>query len=242
MAEVLDAPLYVVHVTCRDSLSQVREARRRGSRVWAETCPQYLYLTKDDLTRSGFAGAKYVCSPPLREFADQEALWAGLRDGDLQVVSTDHCPFLYETQKTLGRDDFSLIPNGVPGIEERLSLLHEGGVNGGYLTLERFVALTAANPARLFGLEGRKGAIAPGYDADIAMWNMEVDRTLGLATSHSAVDYNLYEGMRVRGVPEMVLRRGQVIVRGEDFLGEAGSGRYLHRATMGIAESRPVML
>lgn len=233
MAEVLGAPVYVVHLTCQDSLVRVQEARRRGSAVWAETCPQYLYFTASDLDRPGFEGAKYVCSPPFRQSQDQALLWPALRDGDLSVVSTDHCPFNFADQKTLGRDDFSQIPNGCPGIEDRLLVLHDGGVNRGRFDLERFVALTATNPARLFGLSGRKGSIAPGYDADLAIWDMNRERTITARHSHSAVDYNLYEGMTVRGVPETVLVRGQVVVAGNQFLAQPGAGRFLHRAPSG---------
>ncbi|MDQ2742456.1 MAG: dihydropyrimidinase [Chloroflexota bacterium] len=234
MAEVQDAPLYIVHLTCEDALVRVQEARQRGAPVWAETCTQYLFFTKDDLDREGFEGAKYVCSPPFREGKDQELLWAALRDDDLSVVSTDHCPFYYSSQKTLGRDDFSQIPNGIPGIEDRMMVLHEAGVNGGRFDLERFVALTATNPAKLFGLAGRKGSIAPGFDADLAIWDMNVERTIGL-TNHSAVDYNLYEGMTVHGVPETVLVRGRVIVDGDRFLGRSGYGQYLRRERVGGA-------
>lgn len=231
MAEVLDAPLYIVHLTCEDSLVRVQEARRRGSRVWAETCTQYLFCTAADLDRGGFEGAKYVCSPPFRQPKDQAVLWAALRDGDLSVVSTDHCAFNFATQKTLGKNDFSKIPNGCPGIEDRMMVLHEGGVNGDRFALERFVALTATNPARLFGLAGRKGSIAPGYDADLAIWDMDRERVITAQTSHSAVDYNLYDGMTVHGVPETVLVRGRVVVDGNRFLGEPGYGEYLPRAT-----------
>jgi dihydropyrimidinase len=234
MAEVLNAPLYVVHLTCEDALVRVQEARHRGSPIWAETCTQYLFFTKGDLDRDDFEGAKWVCSPPFREKKDQELLWAALRDDDLSVVSTDHCPFYYETQKTLGRDDFSKIPNGIPGIEDRLVVLHEAGVNGARFDLERFVALTATNPARLFGLEGRKGSIAPGYDADIAIWNMEAEQTIG-RTNHSAIDYNLYEGMRVRGVPETVMVRGRVIVHADRYLGQPGYGQFLPRRPLRVA-------
>jgi dihydropyrimidinase len=157
-----------------------------------------------------------------------------LQDDVLSVVSTDHCPFYFETQKVLGRDDFTRIPNGCPGIEDRLQVLHEAGVNGGRFDLQRFVDLTATTPARVFGLEGRKGAIARGCDADIAIWNMNTERTISVKTSHSAVDYNLYEGMRARGCPEQVYLRGKLLVDGDRFLGEPGNGRYLHR---GVGES-----
>jgi dihydropyrimidinase len=229
MAEILGAPLYVVHVTCEDALVRVREARARGSRVTAETCLQYLFFTADNLDTDTFEGAKWVCSPPFRQRKDHEALWRALQDDVLSVVSTDHCPFYYETEKVLGRDDFSKIPNGCPGIEDRLPVLHDAGVNGGRFNLQRFVDLTATTPARVFGLEGRKGAVAPGCDADLVIWDMDRERQVSVETSHSAVDYNLYEGMMVRGVPERVYLRGQLLVDGEKFLGEPGSGRYLHR-------------
>jgi dihydropyrimidinase len=229
MAEILNAPLYVVHVTCEPALRRVREARARGANVRAETCVQYLFFTKDDLDRPDFEGAKWVCSPPFREPSDHEALWGALAHGELDVVSTDHCPFWFESQKTLGRDDFSKIPNGCPGIEDRLPVLHEAGVRQGRFDLNRFVSLTATEPARIFGLEGRKGAIAPGYDADIAIWDMDRTRVIGVASSHSRVDHNLYEGMTVRGLPEKVFMRGRLIVHDERFLGERGSGKYLHR-------------
>jgi dihydropyrimidinase len=231
MAEILDAPLYIVHVTCIPALTRITEARARGSRIWAETCVQYLFFTEDDLNRPDFEGARWVCSPPFRTAADREALWLALHDGTLDAVSTDHCPFYFATQKVLGKDDFSRIPNGVPGIEDRLLMLHEAGVNGGRIDLNRFVELTSATPARLFGLEGRKGAIAPGHDADIAIWDMNRSRVMSATSSHQAVDYNLYEGMTVHGVPEKVFLRGRLIVDGERFLGKRASGQYLHRAS-----------
>lgn len=229
MAEILGAPLYVVHVTCRPALDRIRAARDQGSPVWAETCVQYLFFTADDLDRPDFEGAKWVCSPPFRQRGDIEALWRGLRAGALDVVSTDHCPFYFASQKVLGRDDFSRIPNGCPGVEDRLLVLHTAGVGGGWFDLSRFVALTATEPARLFGLAGRKGMIAPGHDADIAIWDLDRTRTITAAAGHSAVDYNLYEGMTVRGVPVKVFRRGALIVDGDRFLAEPGSGRFLRR-------------
>jgi dihydropyrimidinase len=230
MAEILDAPLYVVHVTCVDALVRIREARDRGSNIHAETCIQYLCFTRDELDRPDFEGAKWVCSPPFRTTADREALWRALAEGTLDIVSTDHCPFFFGTQKVRGRDDFSLIPNGLPGIEERMLVLHEAGVNGGRIDLCRFVRLTATEPANRFGLSGRKGSIAPGHDADIALWDMNATRTLSGATTHSNVDYTLYEGMEVRGVPVRVFRRGELIVDGDRLVGEPGSGQYLRRS------------
>lgn len=231
MAEVLGAPVYIVHVTCEDALTRIAEAQRRElTQVYAETCVQYLFFTEQDLDREGFEGAKWVCSPPFRQEKDQDALWRALSGGTLSVVSTDHCPFYYKTQKVLGRHDFSLIPNGVPGIEDRLVVLHQAGVNDGRFDLQRFVALTATNPARIFGVAGRKGSITPGYDADIAVWDMGATRTLSLDDYHSAVDYRLYDGMRVQGVPVKVYRRGELIVDGDRFLATPGSGSYMFRS------------
>jgi dihydropyrimidinase len=238
IAEILQAPVYIVHVTCDDALQRIMEAQRREkTAVHAETCVQYLFFTEDDLDRDGFEGAKWVCSPPFRTRKDTDALWTALRDGTLSVVSTDHCPFFFETQKVLGRHDFSLIPNGVPGIEDRLMALNTAGVAGGRFDLPRFVALTATNPAHIFGLAGRKGTIAPGYDADIALWDMAARRTLSISNYHSAVDYRLYEGMEVQGVPVKVYRRGELIVDGDEFLAQPGSGRYLARRVGGSSRS-----
>ncbi len=230
LAAVAGAPLYVVHVTCDLALQQVRAARARGLRVWAETCPQYFFFTADDLDRPGFEGAKFVCSPPFRTALDQEALWEGVRDGSLDVVATDHCSFNFATQKTLGRDDFSKIPSGVPAIEDRLMVLHHAGVGSGRISLGRFVELTATNPARLFGIYPRKGSLTVGADADIVLFDPQAERTLSARTHHMRVDYNLFEGMTVRGAPVAVWVRGRQIVDGDRFLGQSGSGRFLHRA------------
>lgn len=237
MAEVLGAPLYVVHLTCNDALVRVREARSRGSRIYAETCTQYFFFTKDDLARKGktkgleaFEGAKWVCSPPFRTEKDQEALWQGVRDDDLSVVSTDHCPFNFKKQKTLGLKNFAAIPNGCPGIEDRMMVLHQAGVRGGRFDLQRFVALTATNPAKLFGLDGVKGSIAVGYDADIAVWDMNRKHTISAAKSHSAIDYNLYEGMKVQGVPVTVMVRGETVVDNGKLVAKKGSGQFLRRS------------
>lgn len=235
MAQVAGAPLYVVHLTCEAALEQVRaaqrsgDARRWGVQVWAETCIQYFFFTADDLDRPEFDGAKFVCSPPFRTARDQGALWEGVRDGTLSVVSTDHCPFNFAVEKQLGRDDFTKIPNGVPAIEDRLLMLHDAGVNGGKITLERFVDLTAASPARLFGLYPRKGVLAVGSDADLVLWDPTARRTISARTHHMHVDYNLFEGMTVEGTPAGVWVRGTQVVEGERFTGRAGSGRYLQR-------------
>ena len=229
LAELAGAPLYVVHLTCAAALAEVRAARARGQPVWAETCVQYLFFTEEDLDRPDFEGAKFVCSPPFRTPADQAALWAGLQDGTLSVVSTDHCPFNFATDKTRGRDDFTKIPNGVPAIEDRLVALHHAGVGGGRLSLPQFVARTATGPAQLFGLYPRKGEIAPGADADLAVWDFDQERVLSARTHHMRVDYNLFEGMRVRGAPVGVWVRGAQVVDGDRLTAAPGSGRYLRR-------------
>ncbi len=229
IAQIAQAPLYIVHLTCALALEQVRAAQRRDERVWAETCVQYFCFTADDLDRPSFEGAKFVCSPPFRTPQDQDALWAGLRDGTLSVVSTDHCPFNFATQKTLGRNDFTKIPNGVPAIEDRLMVLHHAGVNAGRVSLGRFVDVTATTPAKLFGLYPRKGTLAAGSDADIVLWDPRASRTISARTHHMRVDYNLFEGSTVTGAPAGVWIRGTQIVDKDRFIGRAGFGQYLRR-------------
>ncbi|MGH2403961.1 MAG: dihydropyrimidinase [bacterium] len=236
LAAVAGSPLYVVHLTCDLALQQVRAARARGVKVWAETCVQYFFFTADDLARPGFEGAKFVCSPPFRTVGDQEALWGGVRDGSLAVVSTDHCPFNFEGQKTLGRDNFAKIPNGIPAIEDRMMAFHHAGVRGNRISLNRYVELTATNPARLFGLYPRKGSITVGADADIVLFDPTVERTLSARTHHMRVDYNVFEGMKVRGAPVAVWIRGRQVIDGERFVGDQGSGQFLHRARFAPAE------
>ncbi|HEY7477492.1 MAG TPA: dihydropyrimidinase [Actinomycetota bacterium] len=231
LAELAGTPAYIVHLSSRDALNAIREARDRGVPAFAETCPQYLYLSMDDLGRPGFEGAKYVCSPPLRPADHQEELWKGLLAGDLQVVSTDHAPFNYDGQKDLGKGDFSKIPNGLPSVEDRFTLLY-GGVERGHLNLNRFVELVATAPAKMFGLYPRKGTIAPGSDADIVVFDPTVERTLSAGTHHMNVDYSAYEGVRVRGIPEVVLQRGRVLVQDGTFQGKAGEGRFLPRSRL----------
>jgi dihydropyrimidinase len=231
IAEIAEAPLYVVHVTQKDALDAISRARARGQKAYAETCIQYFFFTKDDLARENFEGAKFVCSPPFREVEDQEALWRGLRTGDLSAVSTDHCPFFFKGQKDLGKDSFAKIPNGVPGIEDRLYMLWDAGVKGGQITANRFVEVVSTNPAKLMGLYPRKGTIAVGSDADLVIWDGEARHTVSAATHHMNVDYNLYEGREVQGKVEKVFLRGNLIVDGDQWLGEQGSGRFLHRET-----------
>ena len=228
LAALAGAPLYVVHVSCAAALEEVRAARRRGQAVFAETCPQYLFLSLADYDRPGVDGAGYVISPPLREASDQEALWHGLARGELQVVSTDHCPFNL-AEKARGREDFSRIPSGAPGIETRMMLLWDGGVRSGRIDAQRFVELTAAAPARLFGLWPRKGAIAVGSDADLLLWDPEKQTRLSADTLHMRVDYSPYQGRLVRGGPAVVISRGEVIVEHDEWKGRAGRGEFLKR-------------
>jgi len=228
LAEIAGAPLYVVHLSCAAALAHVAAARDRGLPVQAETCPQYLFLSTTDYDRPGFDGALYVMSPPLREASDQDALWRGLVGGDVQVVATDHCPFTV-ADKARGRGDFSKIPNGAPGIETRMMLLWDGGVRAGKIDENRFVELTAAGPARAFGLWPRKGTIAVGSDADLVVWDPERVTRLSAQTLHMRVDYNPYEGRLVRGGPVAVLARGELVVERGEWKGRAGRGEFLKR-------------
>ena len=232
LAEMAGVPIYIVHLSCSDALEKVKQARDMGLPAYAETCPQYLFLSYDDYERPGFEGAKYVMSPPLREKWNQDVLWKGLQRNDLQVISTDHCPFCMneEGQKPLGKDDFSKIPNGAPGIETRMSLVYDGGVRAGRISINRFVELTSTSPAKIFGLFPRKGTIAPGSDADIVIFDPEQKTTLSAKTHHMKVDYNPYEGRQVTGVTDTVLSRGKVIVEGGKFTGKAGAGCFLKRS------------
>ena len=230
LACVTGAPLYIVHLSAARALDRVTEARDSGQNVFAETCPQYLYLSLDDLARPDFEGAKYVCSPPLRSRADQDSLWRGLRGNDLSVVSTDHCPFCFREQKELGRNAFSKIPNGIPGVEHRMDLLHQGVV-AGELSLARWVEVAATTPARMFGLYPRKGVIAPGSDADIVIYDPQARQVISAASHHMNVDYSAYEGMEITGRVDTVLSRGRIVIDGGDYHGTPGHGQFLHRET-----------
>jgi len=231
LAEMAGAPLYIVHLSSNDALEKVREARDRGLPVYAETCPQYLYLSIENFDAPGFEGAKYVFTPPLREKWHQEKLWNGLKRDHLQVVSTDHCPFCFKEQKELGRDDFTKIPNGGPGVEHRLSLIYSGGVASGRFSVNRFVELVATTPAKLFGLYPRKGTIAVGSDADLVIFDPYRKHIISATTHHMRVDYSMFEGIPVTGMPDIVLSRGRVVVEGDKFLAHAGQGEFLRRAT-----------
>jgi len=229
LAEMAGAPVYIVHLSCNEALEKVREARDRGLRAFAETCPQYLYLSLENMDTPGFEGAKYVFTPPLREKWHQEKLWQGLAQDDLQVVSTDHCPFCYKEQKELGKDDFTKIPNGGPGIEHRLSLVYSGGVHGNKFSPNRFVQLVSTAPAKLFGLYPRKGAIAVGSDADVVVFDPNEEQTISAKTHHMRVDYSMFEGIRVKGIPKIVLSRGRTIIKNGQFVGKPGAGEFLKR-------------
>jgi dihydropyrimidinase len=218
----------VVHLTASQALDAITAARDTGQNVFAETCPQYLYLSLDDLARPGFEGAKFVASPPLRPKEHQGSLWRGLRTNDLAVVSTDHCPFCFAEQKELGRGDFSKIPNGIPSVEHRMDLLHQG-VAAGEISLARWVEVASTTPARMFGLYPRKGTIQPGSDADIVIYDPRARQVLSAATHHMNVDYSAYEGIEVTGKVDTVLSRGQVVIDAGEYRGTAGHGRFLKR-------------
>src|SRR5437016_7969739 len=224
LAEMAGSPVYIVHLSCNDALEKVREARDRGLPVYAETCPQYLYLSLDDMDKPGFEGAKYVFTPPLREKWHQEKLWTGLKQDQLQVVSTDHCPFCFKEQKEMGKDDFTKITNGGPGIEHRMSRVYSGGVASGKFGVNRFVELVSTTPAKIFGLYPRKGTIAVGSDADLVIFDPNREHTISAQTHHMRVDYSMFEGIKVKGMPDVVLSRGQVVVEGEKFHGKPGQG------------------
>jgi len=241
LAATADAPLYLVHMNASGEVDMLKYARERGLKVMGETCPQYLFFTEDELRRQD--GAKWICSPPVRTKSDNARLWEGLADATVQTIGTDHCPFFYDGTKPilyegkpvaipgkeLGRDDFTKIPNGLPGIQDRLPVLWSTGVRVGRLTAQQFVALTSTNPAKIFGLYPRKGALLPGSDADIVIWDPEKKVRYGVALSHQRTDYNLYEGWELTGYPEKVFLRGKLIVDGDRWLGKAGDGKFLPR-------------
>jgi len=230
LAEIAEVPIYIVHLSAAEALEMVTEARDRGLPAYAETCPQYLFLSYDNYEEPDFNGSKYVMSPPLRDQAKQAQLWRGLAFNDLQCISTDHCPFCMK-EKRLGEHDFSKIPNGAPGIETRMSLVYDGGVRPGRISLNRFVELTSTSPAKIFGLFPRKGTIAPGSDADIVVFDPNRTLTLSAKTLHMNVDYNPYEGRQVMGVADTVLSRGRRVIENGKFVGRKGAGSFLKRAT-----------
>lgn len=240
IAEVAKAPIYIVHVSCFDALQELRLAQTRGVMAHAETCPQYLLLDVSAYDAPGIEGAKYVLTPPLREPWNQDELWRGLQFGALDVISTDHCPFCLKEQKELGRDDFSKIPNGGPGIENRMSLIYHHGVSAGRINLNRFVELTSTAPAKIFGLFPKKGTIAVGSDADIVIFDPEREETISVhnsRTHHMNIDYSAYEGFKVKGFTETVISRGKVVIDRGEYVGQAGDGNFVNRGPYGGAHA-----
>ena len=234
IAEVAGVPVYIVHLSSSDALEQVVLARDRGVHVFAETCPQYLFLDYSYYEKEGFEGAKYVMTPALREKWNQEELWRGLQMGDLQTIATDHCPFCFKEQKELGRDDFSKIPNGAPGVENRMSMVYNGGVVGGRISINKFVELTSTAAAKTFGMFPKKGTIAVGTDADIVIFDPNRKETISVnnaCTHHMNVDYNTYEGFEVTGFTETVLSRGKVVIENCEYKGKKGDGQFIKRST-----------
>jgi dihydropyrimidinase len=238
LARIAGCALYVVHVSCKEAIDPIATAREKGWNVWGETCTQYFFVDYSFLERPNFEGGKYVYTPPPRPKANQDHLWAAVRTDVLSAISTDHCAFLWDGQKTLGRDDFSKIPNGGPGLEDRLRMIHQFGVREGRISLNRMVELLCANPAKLFGLYPRKGTIAVGSDADIVIFDPEKRTTITAARQHSRSDYNLFEGTEVQGDVETVLLRGNVLVEGGKLVAKPGIGRFVKRARFG-EELRP---
>lgn len=230
LAQVAGAPLYVVHVSATEAVAELAQARDQGLPVFGETCPQYLFLSTDNLAEPDFEGAKYVCSTPLRPREHQAALWRGLRTNDLQVVSTDHCPFCFVGQKELGRGDFSKIPNGLPGVENRMDLLHQAVLDG-HISRRRWIEIACASPARMFGMYPKKGTIAPGADADVVIYDPQAEQVMSAETHHMNVDYSAYEGRRVTGRVETVLSRGVPVITEREYTGYAGHGAFTPRST-----------
>ncbi|RDI74129.1 D-hydantoinase: dihydropyrimidinase [Gaiella occulta] len=233
LARVAGAPLYVVHVSCKEAVHPIAKARRAGWDVWGETCTQYFFIDQSYLERPDFEGAKYVYTPPPRPRENQQVLWDAVRTDVLSAISTDHCAFLWDGQKTMGKDDFSKIPNGGPGLENRLHMIHEFGVRVGRISLNRMVELLATNPAKLFGLYPRKGTIAPGSDADIVIFDPSRRKTITAAGQHSKSDYNLFEGVEVTGDVDTTLIRGTVVVDGGELKVDPGFGQFVRRARFG---------
>jgi dihydropyrimidinase len=227
--------VFIVHVSCEEAMKTVRDARQRGVAAFGETCPHYLTLSIENLAKPEFEGAKYVCSPALREPWHHEHLWQAIQQGWLQVVGSDHCGFNWKGQKEMGRGDFTKIPNGAPGVENRLAILYTYGVLNGKLTLQRLVDVFTTAPAKFYGLYPRKGSIAVGADADLVIFDPNYSGTIGVKTSLQGVDYNAYEGFQQKGMAEKVFLRGNLTVDGGKFVGKLGQGKFLERQAFGLA-------
>jgi len=239
LARVAGSPLYVVHVSCKESAEPIALAREKGWNVWGETCTQYFFIDQSFLDQPGFEGAKYVYTPPPRAKENQDVLWNAVRTDVLQAISTDHCAYLFKGQKDAGLEDFRQIPNGGPGLENRLQMIHQFGVREGRISLNRMVELLCTNPAKLFGLYPRKGTLAVGSDADVVVFDPEKKVTISAATHHSKSDYNLYEGTQVQGSPEVVLLRGHVLVENDQLVARPGLGQFIKRAKFGAELRNP---
>ncbi|CEI82397.1 D-hydantoinase [Oceanobacillus oncorhynchi] len=237
LTALADSQLYVVHVTCKEAVEQIAEARSKGFSVYGETCPQYLVLDQTYLEKPDFEGAKYVWSPPLRDKSNQEVLWNALKSGELQTIGSDHCAFDFDGQKDLGKGDFTKIPNGGPFVEDRFSILFSEGVKKGRISMNQFVDMVSTQAAKLFGLFPQKGTIAPGTDADIVLFDPNVERTISASTHHSAVDYSALEGMKVTGQPVTVLSRGEYVIKDKELVAKPGAGKFLKRAKFDSAHT-----
>jgi dihydropyrimidinase len=235
LAKAAEAPIFVVHVSCYDSMLRLRGARMEGISAFGETCPHYLILGVENLSRPDFEGAKYVCSPPLREAWNQEKLWEAVRNGWIQVVGSDHCGFNFKGQKELGRDDFTKIPNGCPGVENRLGLLYTYGVMAGRLSLGKMVDVFATTPAKIYGMYPQKGGLVVGGDADIVIFDPDWTGVISVKTSHQGLDFNPFEGLTQKGRVEKVLLRGTLSVDAASFVGNPGQGRFIKREPYGLA-------
>ncbi|WP_339182876.1 dihydropyrimidinase [Oceanobacillus sp. FSL W7-1293] len=237
LTALADSQLYVVHVTCKEAVEQIAEARSKGFSVFGETCPQYLVLDQTYLEKPDFEGAKYVWSPPLRDKSNQEVLWNALKSGELQTIGSDHCAFDFDGQKDLGKGDFTKIPNGGPFVEDRFSILFSEGVKKGRISINQFVDMVSTQTAKLFGLFPQKGTIAPGTDADIVLFDPNAERTISANTHHSAVDYSALEGMKVTGQPVTVLSRGEYVIKDKELVAKPGAGKFLKRAKFNSSQT-----
>jgi dihydropyrimidinase len=243
LAELIDVPVMIVHVSNREAMEEIARARRRGLKIYGETCPQYLMLTESDMDGLNMEGAKYVCSPPPRDKASQQACWEGLQQGIFSLFSSDHCPFRYDDPQgkmaPKGKTSFRWVPNGIPGVETRLPILFSEGVSKGRITLNEFVALTATNHARTYGLYPKKGTIAVGSDADIALWDPKRQVTISQSLMHGGTDYTPYEGLKVTGWPVSTMVRGKFVVRDGKLVGKLGGGDYVPREKSELARPAP---